>query len=35
MDLDKRFARWKLGIVESIAIKPAEVWELLDEMVVY
>ncbi len=25
VDLDERFAGWKLGIVESVAIKPAEV----------
>jgi hypothetical protein len=30
VDLDERFSGWKLGIVESMAIKPAEVWELLD-----
>jgi hypothetical protein len=35
LDLDERFAGWKLGIVESVAIKPAEVWELLDGVVVY
>ena len=28
VDLDERFAGWKLGIVQSMAIKPAEVWEL-------
>jgi hypothetical protein len=35
VDLDERFAEWKMGIVESVAIKAAEVWELLDGMVVY
>jgi len=35
IDLDERYAGWKLGIVESVAIKPAEVWELLDGVVVY
>ena len=28
-------ADWKLGIVESMTIKPAEVWELLDGVIVY
>jgi hypothetical protein len=35
VDLDERFAGWKMGIVESVAIKPAEVWELLDGVIVY
>ena len=35
IDLDGRYAGWKLGIVQSIAIKPAEVWELLDGVIVY
>ncbi len=35
MDLDERFAEWKFCIVESIAIKPAEMWELLDGVIVY
>ena len=35
IDLDERFANWKLGITQSIAIKPAEVWGLLDGVVVY
>jgi uncharacterized iron-regulated protein len=35
LDLDERYAGWKLGIVESLAIKPAEVWELLDGVIVY
>ena len=35
LDLDDRFAGWKLGITQSAAIKPAEVWELLDGVVVY
>jgi len=35
VDLDERFAGWKLGIVESVAIKREEVWEqLLDGVVV-
>ena len=35
LDLDERFAGWKLEIVESVAIEPAEAWELLDGVVVY
>ena len=35
VDLDERFAGWRMGIVESVAIKPAEVWELLDGVIVY
>jgi len=35
VDLDERFAGWKFGITQSAAIKPAEVWELLDGVVVY
>jgi len=35
VDLDERFVGWKLGIVESMAIKPAGVWELLDGVIVY
>ena len=35
VDLDKRFAGWKMDIVQSVAIKPAEVWELLDGVIVY
>jgi hypothetical protein len=35
VDFDKRFAGWKMGIVESVAIKPAEVWELLNGVIVY
>jgi uncharacterized iron-regulated protein len=35
VDLDERFAGWKLGIVESVAIKRGKVWELLDGLVVY
>jgi len=35
VDLDKRFAGWKLAIVQSMSIKHAEVWELLDGLVVY
>ena len=34
VDLDERFAVWKLGIAQSMAIKPAGVWELLDGMIV-
>jgi hypothetical protein len=32
--LDDRFAGWKPGITQSMAIKPAEVWELLDGVIV-
>jgi hypothetical protein len=35
VDLDGRFAGWKMGITQSLAIKPAEVWELLDGVIVY
>ena len=35
VDLDEWFAGWRMGILQSIAIKPAEVRELLDGMVVY
>jgi hypothetical protein len=35
VDLDERYAGWKLGIVQSMTIKPAEVWELLDGVIVY
>ena len=35
LDLDEWFSWWKLGIVESVAIKRGEVWELLDGVVVY
>jgi hypothetical protein len=35
VDLDERFAGWKMGILQSVAIKPVEVWELLDGMIVY
>jgi len=35
LDLDERFAGWKMDIVQSMAIKPAEVWELLDGVIVY
>ena len=35
VDLDSRFTGWKSEIVQSVAIKPAEVWELLDGMIVY
>jgi len=33
--LDVRFTGWKLSITQSMAIKPAEVWDLLDGVVVY
>ncbi len=33
--LDERFAGWKLGIGESVSIKKAEVWDLLERLVVY
>jgi hypothetical protein len=35
IDLDERFVGWKMGILQSVAIKPAEVWELLDGVIVY
>jgi hypothetical protein len=35
VDLDERFACWKFGITQSMAIKSAEVWELLDGVIVY
>ncbi len=35
VDIDEKFARWKMGIVESVAIKPLKVWELLDGVIVY
>jgi hypothetical protein len=35
VDLDERFAGWKSGIVESVAIKKAGVWDVLDGVVVY
>jgi hypothetical protein len=35
VDLDERYAVWKSSIAQSMAIKPAEVWELLDGLVVY
>jgi uncharacterized protein (UPF0216 family) len=35
LDLDERFAGWKMGILRSLAVKPAEVWELLDGVIVY
>ena len=35
LDLDLRFAGWEMGIAQSIAIKPAELWELLDGVVIY
>ncbi len=35
MDLDERFAGWKMGMVESVAIKPTEVRKLLDGVIVY
>jgi hypothetical protein len=35
LDLDARYAGWKLGIVDSVAIKRGEGWELLDGVIVY
>ena len=35
LDLDERFVGWKMDIVQSMAIKPKEVWELLDGVIVY
>lgn len=34
-DLDNRLVGWNLSISQSVAIKPAEIWELLDGMIVY
>jgi hypothetical protein len=34
VDLDERFTGWSSAFVQSVAIKSAEVWELLDGMVV-
>ena len=33
LDLDERFAVWKSGITESMAVKHTEVWELLDRLI--
>lgn len=35
VDLDDRYAGWKLGITQSMSIKPAEVWDLLDGVMKY
>jgi serine/threonine protein kinase len=35
IDLDEQFAEWKSGITQSLAIKPEEVWKLLDGLIVY
>jgi hypothetical protein len=35
MDLDERYIGWKMGITQSLAVKPAEVWKLLDGVIVY
>jgi hypothetical protein len=35
IDLDERFDGWRMGITQSVAIKPAEVWGLLDGVIVY
>lgn len=35
LDLDERFVGWKMGIVQSMALKSAEVWDLLDGVIVY
>jgi hypothetical protein len=35
VDLDELYAGWQLGITQSMAIKPAGVWELLDGVIVY
>jgi len=34
VDLDERFAGCKLRITHSMVINPAEVWELLDGVIV-
>ena len=35
VDLDDRFAGWKMGITQSLAIKQAEAWALLDGVIIY
>jgi len=35
VDLDKRFAGWKMENLESVPIKSAEVWKLLDGVIVH
>ena len=35
LDLDSRFAVWKLDIPQVVAIRPPEVSELLDGVIVY
>ena len=35
VDLDESYKGWKMGITQSVAIKPEEVWELLDGVIVY
>ncbi len=35
VNLDEGFVGWKLSITQSLAIKLAEVWELLDGVIVY
>ena len=35
LDLDDRFKGWKSGITESMVVKDAEVYELLDGLIVY
>lgn len=35
LDLDERFVGWKMGILQSMALKPAEIWEFLDGVIVY
>ena len=35
VDLGERYAGWKLAITQTVAIKPAEVGELLDGVIVY
>ena len=33
VDLDGRFAKWEMENLKSVAIKPAEVWKLLDGVI--
>jgi hypothetical protein len=35
LDLDERYRGWQMGLVSSIAIVPAECFELVDGLIVY
>lgn len=35
LDLDDRYRGWKLGLTDTIAIAPAEFFELVDGLIVY